>query len=802
MLLSIQWLQEFTPFKGSLEELAQTLTMLGLEVEEQYNPFSHLQGFLVGYVQECHPHPKADKLTLCRVEIGQDHPVDIICGAPNVAPGQLVPVAPVGSVLPSGQKVRKSKIRDVLSSGLICSEKELELSDDHSGIMTLEQGYPGQELVQALNLETSVFDIGITPNRADCLSILGIAREVAAYFDLPIYLPSTPLQEGEKYCDSLISLDIQAPEGCFLYQTRIIKNIKLGPSPDWMRYRLLALGLRPINNIVDITNYVLLELGQPQHAFDYNLLADQCIKVNRAEPDQQFTTLDNQVRSLDENDLLISDGQKPVALAGIMGGANTEIQPETRDVLLECAIFNPAFIQRTSRKLGLSSESSYRFERGVDHPGSELALNRAASLVQRLAGGQLARGITKEEPQPWTPHQVKFRPEKAKNFLFLDVDQEFSHKTLENLGCQIQRSSNQTWAVIPPSFRLDLSREEDLIEEVGRVYGFEHIPARVPNISRSLPRATSTSETGQASYSFLKQIKTWAQGLGFKEAINYSFVGYQEIKNLGLANQDLIFVKNPLTLEQDTLRPALAPGLLQNLRLNIDQDNRDIRFFEVARTYLQDDQSDTKAREKNILGLILHGRRTPNFWPWSGQKCDYLEIKGVVEHCLDNFQLSQMRFDLLQEHPFLNPAVKVTVSGIDIGFLGQLKEELHSIYHVRNAVWLAELNLDALFKLYRQTKIEYRSWPKFPPVLRDITLIAGPEIKFREIQEVIFQTKIAILEQVNLLDIYQPENSEERNITLRLTYRHPQKTLTDKEVDKKHSELGQTLIKTLPLRFP
>ncbi|MFW6216439.1 MAG: phenylalanine--tRNA ligase subunit beta, partial [Desulfohalobiaceae bacterium] len=612
MLLSVNWLQEFTPYQGTVQELAHRLTMLGLEVEEQILPYAHLQGMLVGQITECWTHPKADQLQLCKVNLGQGQKANIVCGAPNVAAGQLVPVAPSGSTLPDGSQIKATKIRGEESQGMILSEKELGLGEDHSGIMVLEpELHPGQSLLQAMNLEDVLLDIGLTPNRGDCLSVLGIAREVSAAFGLPLHLPETSVQESSSSCPDMLRVHIQEPDLCPLYQARILTQPKLGPSPFWLRKRLLSLGLRPVNNIVDVTNYVLLELGQPLHAFDRELLAGDLIQVARSGEKQNFTTLDGQEQCLLPEDLLIWDQEKPIALAGIMGGANTEISPNTRDVILECAIFDPIQVRKTCRRLGLSSESAFRFERGVDQVGSRNALQRACHLLQKISGAKLLQGECRQEPRPWQSVQIEFRPSRASQLLALDLQKEFCQNTLQDLGCSIVKDQNRPWLVQPPSYRQDLTREVDLIEEIGRFYGFEQIASSSPSIKRPLFQEKSDQGQGQADYEFLHQIKTWAQGQGLQEVINYSFVAQKDLDRLGLDSQSSLRIQNPLSSDQDSLRSLLAPGLLHSLALNAAQGNAQQQLFELARCFEPDPGSETKAREKNLLGLALHGLRQP-----------------------------------------------------------------------------------------------------------------------------------------------------------------------------------------------
>ena len=687
---------------------------------------------------------------------------------------------------------------------MICSGNELGLGEDQSGIMVLDSALtPGEKLPEALGLDRFVLDIGITPNRADCLSILGIAREVAAAFDLPVTRPGVELREDGPDCGAELEIVINRPELCPSYQARIIKGIEVRPSPAWMRFRLLAMGLRPINNVVDVTNYCMFELGQPLHAFDRSHLSGNMIRVDLARDGQKFVTLDNQERNLCSRDLLILDRDKPVALAGVMGGANSEITRDSRELLLESAVFSPRSIRKTSRSLGLSSDSSYRFERGVDQPGSVYALDRAAALIQTLAGGRLCKGRAGQEPRPWTPTTISFRPKRAGSLLSLNTEPESCRSLFQKIECRVKDNEPEQFLVTPPSYRLDLEREVDLIEEIGRFYGFERIKAKPPLIKKSsLEAKTDKTSTEQASHSFLNRIKQWARGRGFNEVINYSFLSRIELEQLNLADQETIMVHNPLTSDQDSMRPAIAPGLLQNVRTNTDQGNTDLHFFEIARIFQKDLSLETTARENNRLGLLLHGRRNPPFWPWTAEQAEYLDLKGELQHLFQTLGLGEARFQEALEPEYLSPCVRFSVEDTDLGFLGCLNRETAKTYHARSPVWLAELDLDAAFRHWSALCLTYKPWPKFPPVYRDMTLVCPPEVSYGQIREVISASKIPIQEAVSLKDLYQPEKAAERNLTLRITYRHQRKTLTDKEVDKQHTLLGQKLMDSLPVRFP
>lgn len=797
MRLSLNWLREFVPFEGDAEELGHRLTMQGLEMEGVDRPFDHLSGLVVGEVLTCEQHPDADKLKVCRVDVGGPEVLDIVCGAPNVAAGQKVAVAPVGVTLPGGLTIKKAKLRGALSVGMICSEAELELSDDHSGIMVLPaEARPGARLIDALPLDLEVLEIGITPNRGDCLSILGLARETALAFDLPLTLPGAEFTEGGQSAAARMAVEIEDPTGCPLYYGRIIEDVKLGPSPAWVRYRLKAMGVRSHSNVVDVTNYVLMELGHPLHSFDLDLLAGNKIIVKRAVEGQRFTTLDGTERLLTATDLMICDAEKAVALAGIMGGANSEINDNSRSVFLEAAVFDPVTIRRTARRLHLQSEASYRFERGVDQGNAEYVTRRACHLLQTLAGGRVLPGLCGLEARPAPKVSLLFRTQRARDLLGVCLDDEFCRRTLHNVGCAVEIApENVPWKVEPPTWRPDLTHEADLIEEVGRVFGLDRIVPTLPAVIRGGEHLAAGTE-----YHFLQTLRNWASGLGLNEVINYSFVGHKDLDLLNLPVEGRISIMNPLSSEQDVLRTAVAAGMLNNLRLNIGQGNAGLRLFETARVFFADENSETTAREHGRLGLLLYGRRFDSAWPQSDDPVDYQDLKGLVEHLLRRLNLPAGKFALENSHPWLAPCVRATVDGRDIGVLGQVKPDIADAYNARTPVWLAELDTDALRDMASGRVPAFRPLPQFPPVRRDITVMCPASLRVEEVEAQILAARPAYLEDVQLVDVFEPEGKAERNLTFRLTFRHTQRTLKDAEVDKEREKAAQALVAALPIR--
>lgn len=801
MLLSLAWLREFTPYDGTPEALAARLTMLGLEIEEIKNPFAEIMAVVVGRVLAREDHPDSDHLSCCTVDVGGGAPLPIVCGAANVAAGQLVPVAMVGVTLPGGLTIKKSKIRGQVSEGMICSESELGLAEGKSaGIMVLPESCAvGQSLPEALGLDTCVLDVSITPNRADCLSVLGIARETAMAFDLPLTMPEVGYPESGPDAATQVGIDIEDAEQCPVYRAKLITGVTVGPSPDRIRWRLLAIGQRPISNIVDATNYVLFELGQPLHAFDRNRLAGNTVKVRNASEGEKIVTLDGQERVLTARDLLICDAEKPVALAGVMGGANSEMEATSTDVLLECAIFRPGAIRKTARRLSLPSEASYRFERGVDQVGSVYAMHRAVALMLETAGGTALPGEASAEPKPFLPRGIGFRPARASMLLGEDMPEEFCRKTLSALGCALTGTDpSGTMAVTPPPYRLDLEREADLIEEVGRVYGLDRIAPKLPRVSKSLDDAAPETE-----FAFWARLRAYCVGAGLREAVNYSFVGHGDLDLLCLDAACRVPVANPLSEDQNVMRPMLAPGLLGSVRHNIAQGNANLRLFEVSRIFIADASADSTAREAGRLGIVLHGARHPEGWPWPrDEEAGYADVKGLVEGLLRHFHLPEAVYNRSSQLPWLAPEVSVTCDGKRLGVIGQVAPETADAFHARSALWLAELDIDALRVLVDSRKPGFTPLPGFPPVRRDITFAAPAGVTVGAVLAAIRAAKAPIFEDVLLLDAYTPEGTDERRLTFRITYRHLEKTLKDKEVDKVHEALVQAVTAKLPVTRP
>jgi phenylalanyl-tRNA synthetase beta chain len=769
-------------------------------------PFAALAPVLVGFVAECARHPNADHLSVCRVDLG-DELLDIVCGAPNVAAGQKVALARAGVALPDGTRIKSTVIRGRPSNGMICSEAELGLSSDHEGIMVLDPAARiGAGLPEALDLDDQILDIAVTPNRGDCLSILGLARETAALCRLPLYLPQAAPAEAGPPAELSLSLQVADPALCPLYQGRIIENVLSGKSPAWLRFRLQAMGVRAISNLVDVTNYILLELGQPLHAFDLDKIRGARISVRGADKGEILETLDGQKRELLPSDVTIRDAVSSVALGGIMGGLNSEITSETRRVFLECAIFDPSSIRKTARRLSLSSDASYRFERGVDQTGATYALEKAAAMLADLSGGSVRPGILRVEPRPWKAPALSLRKKKAEDLLGISLDEGFCLDALSALGCTASLAPEQSgaqpgplWRVSPPGYRPDLTREADLIEELARIYGLDRIEPVVPAIVRPLSR----SGLSESAHSFRIRVKHWARGLGLNEVINYSFTSHKELDVFEPSGKGRISILNPLTDEHNVLRTLLAPGLLGALRNNLAQGAAGARFFELATAFSAEAASETTAREEQRLGLLLFGARFDADWPQTQAEADFQDLAGVLNHLLRAFSVpdADLRLADPEAYPWLSPAVDIYAANVRLGFLGRVKADTAADYHAKKPVWLAECNLDQLYSLHLSARVSFTPLPAFPPIRRDITFICAPGVGNAGILEAIAALRLPLLAEVRLIDCFEPQGAQERHLTYRLTFRHPERTLKDAEADRQRDAVAAALPGILAVRL-
>lgn len=793
MKTSYKWLQDYVELPPNPDELAEVLTMAGLEVETIETIGDLPKTVVVAEIKAREPHPDADRLSVCQVDDGSGEILDVVCGAPNCDAGQKVPLARVGTSLASDFEVGARKVRGVMSHGMLCAADELGLGEDHSGLLVLPDDAPvGVPLRDFLGADT-VIDWEVTPNRPDWLSHRGIAREFAAVASTSCRTPAIDLAPADDLLvEDLTSVQVNAPDLCPRYTARVITDITVGPSPDWMQDRLRAVGLRPVNNVVDITNYVLYECGQPLHAFDFDRLAGRRIIVRRAAEGEKMKTLDGGEHVLSEDHLLIADANAPVALAGVMGGLDSEILPTTTTVLLESAAFDPANIRATAKQLGLATDSSYRFERGADVEMVEWASARAASLICEYAGGRLAKGVLDVRRQAYEPPRIRCRYQRVNDLLGLDVPPAEVKGILQRLGLAIEAEETDSLVAAVPSFRLDLALEIDLIEEIGRVYGLDRIPAARPTAIVGAPRHDDMAYPVQA-------LREELLGLGLNECLTYSLIAEEDALGRSDCGEDgLVRIKNPLSGDFGVLRPSLLPGMLRAIGHNLAHDNQDLRLFELGRTY---HLTAAGAGEQLALCIALSGRRHPE--RYSGERetsYDFFDLRGLLEDMLARRCLPALEWRPV-EHPLLAPGLAAELATADgqVGVLGEVSPQLFEDRRLRHPLFVALLRADLLLQAAPPSPT-YQALAQHPSVTRDVAFSAEDGLAHQQVVEVIRQAGTKILEEVGLFDIFRDEERLGRgrkSMAYTLVFRAPDRTLTDKEVNRAHEKVRTSLAREL-----
>jgi len=805
MKVTLNWLKQYVDFNWSPEEVTERLTMLGLEVESVQKISAAFEGIVVAQVITRDKHPNADKLSVCRVNDGTGER-QIVCGAQNFKAGDKVPLILPGASLPlkAGDKepftIKVGKIRSVESHGMMCSHEELGLDPEaighkkEDGLLILrEDAKVGQPFAEYLGRSGSdvVYDLEVTPNRPDLNSVIGIAREIAAITGNELKIPVIQFLNTESEpINGLVSVQNDEPELCPRYTARIIRQVKVGPSPDWLKSTLEKVGIRSINNVVDITNYVMLECGQPLHAFDYHLLkaagtGTPKIVIRRATEGEKFTTLDGKERTLTNQMLLIADETKGVALAGVMGGKNSEINDQTVDVLIESAAFKPQNIRATSKKLELRSDSSYRFERGSDVGICDWASRRAAQLICDLANGQVLGHAIDNYPQPAAPKQITLHFAKSKDLLGIGISHLEQVSFLEKLGMKIVEQTPGVCTFSMPSWRVDMKREVDLIEEVGRLHGIEKIPS-------TPPRGALGSNAFDAVYDQIGEARRILAGLGLNEAQGQTLISKAECR---IKDEEIVALANPLSSEMDVLRPSLLPGLIHSLRHNVSRKNHDVALFEIGRVFTN---VNGQTKENRNLAIAITGQRALPFWSGDDRnaKFDASDLKGIVEEFIEQFGLRGVAFGKRAESTalFLESAT-VTLGGkLPLGELGQLLPTLAKKYDLRDAVFLAEFNLDVLLSKRNAGK-SFKALPQFPSSRRDIAMLVPEAVTHDAVLSTVKQAKAANLESVELFDVFRGQGvpAGQKSFAYAFTYRAGDKTLTDAEVNSAHEKVLATL---------
>ncbi|PIU45666.1 MAG: phenylalanine--tRNA ligase subunit beta [Ignavibacteriales bacterium CG07_land_8_20_14_0_80_59_12] len=787
MNVSLSWLRDYVDITLPPDSLAETLTLLGLEAESVEDLSAKYTGFVVGEVLRRERHPNADRLTLCEVNIGVET-LSLVCGAPNVAAGQKVAVARVGAVVPRNQHdpdgapfiLQRTKIRGVVSDGMICSEYELDLGGDKDGILVLpHSAVAGTPLSEFLGRSDVVMSLGITANRPDCLSHIGVAREIAAGTGMPLRKPLVTLKESDEPASAAAAVEMLDPEGCPRYSARVVRGVRVGPSPAWLQRRLGAVGLRPINNVVDVTNYVLMEFGHPLHAFDLSRIAGRRIIVRRAKEGEHFVTLDGKGRTLSADTVMICDAERPVAVAGIMGGENSEISDATTDVLLESAYFNPRLIRRASKNLQLSTDASQRFERGADPNGTIAAADRAAQLILETAGGEILRGIIDAYPARIAPLRVPIRVSRTNDVLGTALEGTEIRSILQRLEFSVVDEKEGRFDVEVPTFRPDIEREIDLIEEVGRVHGLTNIPdqlsARV-SFSSTLPAADITE---------LLRDQLIASGWfdvytnSMQDEFMARFGGHEPVR-----------VLNPLSRDMGSLRESLVPGLLQVVRNNFNVSRRGMKVFEIGRVFRTAEPGDPNEpvegiHEEKRIGFAMAGIVEEGAWYTPERFADLFDLKGEVESLFSRLSLDKVEFVCYSTYEgCVQPAVFLEVCGTRLGYIGKVTRGSLARFDIERDVYAGELDL-SLLERFAGGRKRYAELPKYPGVLRDIALIVDAEAGAGRFMAAIRSAGVKELRRVRLFDVYEGERvpKGKKSLAFSLEFRSDERTLTDDMID-------------------
>ena len=779
MLISLNWLKQYVDIKESIDEIANALTMIGQEVEAIDIQGKDLDNVVIGQIVEFDKHPNSDRLTLLKVDVGEEEPLQIICGAKNHKLNDKVVVAKIGAVLPGNFKIKKSKIRDIESYGMLCSEAELGFAKESEGIIILPEDAPiGKEYREYMGLNDVIFELEITPNRPDCLSHIGIAREIAAYYNRKVKYPMIEMTETIESINTMVKVDIEDKDRCKRYMGRVIKNVKVQESPAWLKSRIRAMGLNPINNIVDVTNFVMFEYNQPMHAFDLDKLEGN-ITIRAAKENEKITTLDGVDRVLKNKELVIADDEKAIAIAGVIGGQNTQIDDDTKNVFVEVAYFTPENIRKTSRELGIFTDSACRNERGMDIENLSTVMSRAVSLIAEVAGGDILSEVIDKYVEKPKRAEITLNLEKLNKFIGKNLTYDEVGKILTHLDIELKPLGEGTMLLIPPSYRADLTRPADIYEEVIRMYGFDNIEAKIPVMS---------IESGEENINFKmpRIVRGILKELGLNEVINYSFIPKftKELFNFG---DEVIEIKNPLSEDMAIMRPTLLYSLITNVRDNINRNQTDLKLFEISKTFKNlGAEKDGLAIENLKIGIILSGREEKNLWNQSKADYNFYDLKGYLEFLLERLNVTKYSLTRLKNsnfHPGVSAEIKI---GEDvIGVFGELHPNLVSYFGIkREKLFFAELNLTKLLK-YIKIKVNYESISKYPEVLRDLAITLDRDILVGDMIKEI-KKKVALIEKIDIFDVYSGDkiDKDKKSVAMSIVLRDKNRTLTDEDIDK------------------
>ncbi|WLR60776.1 phenylalanine--tRNA ligase subunit beta [Guptibacillus hwajinpoensis] len=788
MLVSMNWLQQYVDLDSySADELADLITKGGIEVETVEKLNKGITGVVIGHVLECQQHPDADKLNICQVNVGEEEPVQIICGAPNIAQGQYVAVAKVGAVLPGNFKIKKAKLRGEASHGMICSLQELGIesklvSKEYAdGIFVFSEDVtPGEDALEYLNLNDEVLELGLTPNRADAMNMIGVAYEVGAVLNRSIELPSPELVRSDEDVEEYVSVRVENEEDNPYYGASLIKDVTIKSSPQWLVNRLVSAGIRPINNVVDITNYVLLEYGQPLHAFDYNRFGSKEVVIRRATEGEKIVTLDDTERTLSNEHLVITNGSKPVAVAGVMGGADSEVQEDTTTILLEAAYFNSKLVRKASKDLGLRSDSSARFEKGIDRNRVVGASERAAQLIQEIAGGTVLKGIAEQGDRTIEALDVSIEVNRINQVLGTEISETEVAAIFERLQFSYQNFGGTFTVQVPPR-RPDITISEDLIEEVGRLYGYDNVPATLP-LTESTPGQLSEYQVKR------RHVRRTLEGAGLFQTVTYSLTSPSKRLFFSDESAEAVRLAMPMSEERSELRTSLIPHLLEVAQYNRNRQLENVAFYETASVFLPGDELPV---EQEHLAGVVSGLWQEHLWQKEKKVADFFVVKGILEEIAVEFGLEDRLSFSRAEEPKLHPGRTASVYLDDelIGYIGQLHPEVEKDLDL-SETYVFEINLEKLLNA-DVAHLQYKKLPRFPSVTRDVALVVSESLEAGEVKKVIKEAGGSKLVDIQLFDVYQGEHLDEgqKSLAFSLRYYNPEQTLTEEEVKKAHDRV-------------
>jgi phenylalanyl-tRNA synthetase beta chain len=798
MKISYNWLREYLDFDAGVEELSAILTGLGLEVEgveEWVSVRGGMKGVVVGRVLTCGKHPDADRLSVTTVDAGGPEPLNIVCGAPNVAAGQLVPVALPGTTVFHGNEqyeIKRSKIRGQVSEGMICAEDELGIGTGHEGIIVLDSSArPGMPAAEYFGVVTdTIFEIGLTPNRIDCSSHYGVARDLAAYFNLqkPVRakLPEVQGPDKEKE-DGSISVTVEAEDACIRYSGLTIRGVTVGPSPAWLQIRLRSIGLNPINNVVDITNFVLHETGQPLHAFDAAAITGNKVIVRKLPDRTKFVTLDGIERELSQSDLMICNEQEGMCIAGVFGGKKSGVTGTTRDLFLESATFSPVSVRRTSRRHDLHTDASYRFERGTDPAMTIYALRRAALLIKELAGGEITGDIKDIYPTPVRKAVVRYSLDRMNKLIGKEIPPETVKTILYSLDIHITDETSGSLTLEIPSYRVDVTREADVTEEVLRIYGYD-------NISISSEMHSMLSHTGKPDREKVAaNMAEMLSGNGFAEIMCNSLTPAAWFETTGDFNTEtMVRLANPLSNDLNVMRMSLLPGMISTIAWNLNRQNGDLRLFELGYVYRKREGRGTleitdNYGEQQILALAVTGNMNGKRWNASETPSGFFHLKGYIEMVLSRFGIKQREITATEETPgWFSEGMKLTADGLDIASYGKISRKYLAMFDVRQDIFYGEIIWENIITLVKAKSIRFSELPRYPWVRRDLALVLDRSVRFGQIRDLAFKTERNLLQDIDLFDVYESDaiGKDKKSYAISFILRDERQTLTEKNIEK------------------